>query len=253
MSLDLTGQVALVTGASRGIGRFLAMRLAACGAAVAISARSLDTPSSTGETLQGTADAIRAAGGHALAVPAQITDAAQAEALVRRTVEELGRVDILVNNAGVYPRGPMHAFPADEWRAMMDINVNALFYLCRYTLPVMMAQRSGKIINVSSNLASRYYPDRVAYSVSKAAVDRLTVNLAEEVREYGVEVNSWAPGLTATDLTQGRGEPVEAVEESFMWLLAQPRGLTGQVLRRTEFGQTWGPGPGADTPSSGRS
>lgn len=233
----------MVTGASRGIGRFLATTLASRGAAVVCSSRSLDSSGGEGGTLRETVDFIVQAGGAALAVPARITDPADAEALVKRTVDEYGRIDLLVNNAGIYPRGKLTETPPDVWLDIMEINVNALFYCTRFALPVMERQGSGRIINLSSSLASRYYADRIAYSVTKSVVDRFSQGLALEMKDRNVWVNAYIPGLTATAMTDWRGVPVEELGPSFLWLVSpETDGFTGQIVDRQDFGTEWGPG-----------
>ncbi len=240
--IDLTGKVAIVTGASRGIGRAIALGLARAGAAVAGTARRLDSSPGTGGTLAETVELIVAAGGTGLAVPADITDPAGAQALADRAKAELGRIDILVNNAGVYPRGAIADFPPDEWLSLIAVNVNAPFFMCRAVLPTMIAQGSGNILNVSSGAGQRSVKDRVGYSTSKAALDRFSMSLAEEVREAGIAVNAWTPGLVATDMNDQseRGSPPEAVVESAVWLAAQDTSFTGHLVARQEFGVSWG-------------
>ena len=241
---DLTGQVALVTGASRGIGRQLAFAMARHGASVVVTARNLDSSPGQGGTLRGTAAEIVAAGGAAFAIPATITDSADAARLVDETVERAGRLDVLVNNAGVFPYAPISEMSDDDWHDNVDVNINAVFYLTRATLPVMARQGGGRIYNVSSDLAIRFAVGRVAYSASKAALDTFSQALANEMRDQNVEVVSWTPGFVRTDMTEGRArESVESVEPSFLWMLAQPpMALTGLVLRKNEFGTTWGEG-----------
>jgi NAD(P)-dependent dehydrogenase (short-subunit alcohol dehydrogenase family) len=237
---DLTGQVAVVTGASRGIGRSLALAMAHRGAAIVGTARTLEGSAGQGGTLAGLVDEIVAMGGRATAMPAEITDPAGAEEVVGRAVAEYGRIDVLLNNAGTFPHVTIRDMTPEAWQDI--INVNAVFYLCHHTLPVMMAQRSGRIVNVTSYLGTYYHPTHVAYSATKAAVDRLSMNLAQEVAEYGIQVNAWAPGLTATDMTGGRGEDVQALEEPFLWLLTpEATSYTGNIARRDEFNKTWGP------------
>ena len=240
--VDLTGKVAIVTGASRGIGRAIALGLARAGAAVAGTARRLDSSPGIGGTLKQTIELIAAAGGTALAVPADITDPAGAQVLADRAKAELGRIDVLVNNAGVYPRGAVADFPPEEWLGLMAVNVNAPFFMCHAVLPTMIAQGGGNILNVSSGSARHYSTGRVGYSTSKAALERFSMSLAEEVSEHGIAVNAWTPGLVATDMNRQseRGAQPEAVAESAVWLAAQGASFTGHVVARQEFGVSWG-------------
>ena len=241
---DLNGKAVLITGASRGIGRHLAVAMARCGATVAVTARSLDASPGEGGTLRGTAEAVEAAGGEAIAIPAAITEPAQAASLVEEAAARAGRLDILVNNAGVYPDARIAEMSVEEWQATMDVNLNAPFHLTRAALPVMERQGGGRIVNVSSEMALRRRPGRVAYSATKAALDVFSLALAEEVRGQNIEVNVWTPGYVRTDMSGPRAtESVATVEPSFLWMLAQPpMALTGRILRKIEFGQTWGPG-----------
>lgn len=241
---DLTGQVALVTGGSRGIGRQLALAMARHGATVVVTARNLDSSPGSGGTLRGTAETIEAAGGAAFAIPATITDSADAARLVDETVERAGRLDVLLNNAGVYPEALIAGMSDEDWLDNMDVNMNAVFYMTRAALPVMAQQGGGRIYNVSSDLAIRYAVGRVAYSAAKAALDVFSQALALEVREQNIEVVSWTPGHVLTDMSWPRAkESVETVEPSFLWMLAQPpMALTGLILRKNDFGKTWGAG-----------
>ena len=240
--VDFTGKVAIVTGASRGIGRAIALGLARAGAAVVGTARQLDSSPGTGGTLAETVALITAAGGTGLAVPADITDPEGASALAGRAKAELGRIDVLVNNAGVFPRGEIADFAPEEWLAMIAVNVNAPFFMAHAVLPTMIEQGSGNILNVSSGAAQRTIKARVGYSTSKAALERFSMGLAEEVREHGIAVNAWTPGLVATDMNDQheRGASPEAVVESAVWLAAQDASFTGNVVAREEFGVSWG-------------
>ena len=243
--IDLTGKVAIVTGASRGIGRAISLELAARGAAVVGTARTLDASPGTGGTLKGTMADVEALGARALALTDDITTLEGAKAVVGQVLALTGRVDMLVNNAGIFPASRIVDYDPANWAELMAINVTAPFLMCQAVLPSMMAQRSGNILNMSSGASYLYRPERVAYSTSKAAIDRFSINLAEEVREYGIAVNAWMPGLTATDMTDytPRGVDPAEVKESAVWALAQDAAtFTGQVVLRTEFGTTWGPG-----------
>ncbi len=246
LSPDLTGKVALITGGSRGIGRHLAIAMARRGATVVVTARQLDSSPGQGGTLRGTVAAIEAEGGAPIALPATITTPEGAEALVAQTVERAGRIDLLVNNAAMYPHGLIADTGPSEWEYAVEVNLNAVFYLTRFTLPVMIEQGGGRIVNVSTDMVLRYRPGRIVYSATKAAVDHLSFGLADEVRDANIEVNVWTPGYVRTDMGgPGARDPVESVEESFMWMLAQPpMALTGRLLRKIEFGETWGPGVG---------
>jgi NAD(P)-dependent dehydrogenase (short-subunit alcohol dehydrogenase family) len=192
---DLSGQVALVTGGGRGIGRVIALSLAAAGAAVAVMARSADE-------LRDTAAGIEAAGGRALAVAADVTDRRAVERAVQTVEQEFGRVDLLVNNAGIGgPIGPLWEVDPDEWWSTMDINLRGVLLCTRAVLPGMVARRYGRIINVASQAGAHRWPLVSAYATSKAAVIKFTENLAAEARREGVAVFAIHPGTVITGPT----------------------------------------------------
>jgi len=188
----LKEKVAIVTGGGRGIGRAIAIALSGEGCAVVAAGR---TPHETEET----AGLIRGRSGAALAVTADVSQAADVEALVARTVESLGHIDILVNNAGIQGTiGPLVENDPVLWIQAIHVNLVGTFLCSRAVLPGMMKQRSGKIINLSGGGATAPRPHFSAYAASKAAVVRLTECLAEEVREYNIQVNAIAPGAVNT-------------------------------------------------------
>lgn len=189
----MTGQVAIVTGAGRGIGRAIARALAREGAAVALVAR-------TRADLAAVAAEIRDAGGTALAVPADVTQDTAVEALVEQTAGELGRLDVLVTAAGVAAFGPVAAAKPGDWDPMIAVNLRAVMVCCRAALGPMLRQRRGTILNVASIAATRVIPGGAAYSATKAGVLAWSRVLAEEVRGEGVRVGVLLPGATDTPL-----------------------------------------------------
>jgi NAD(P)-dependent dehydrogenase (short-subunit alcohol dehydrogenase family) len=193
---DLTGQVGLVTGGGRGIGRAIAEALAAAGASVAVTARTAD------QVIE-TAALIRQAGGRALALTADVTDRQDVERAVTTIEHRLGPVDILVNNAGITgPIGPLWEVDPDEWLRTMDINVHGIFICSRAVLPSMVARRRGRIINVASHAGVHRWPQVSAYAISKSAVIKLTENLAVETKRLGVAVFVIHPGTVTVGLTE---------------------------------------------------
>ncbi len=206
-------QVAIVTGAGRGLGRAIALCLAEAGADVALAARTV-------EQLEDTAAEVRKLGRKALAVPTDVTQAAQVDALVQRTLDEFGHIDILVNNAGIAPVRPLvpmlgyqpHPIPGawdfsrptseDEFDLVMDTNVRSVFLACRAVGPQLMKQAKGKVITVSSMGGLRGWDYHTLYTASKAAVINFSRSLAREWARYNINVNVIAPGRFPTEATR---------------------------------------------------
>jgi NAD(P)-dependent dehydrogenase (short-subunit alcohol dehydrogenase family) len=194
--IDLGGQVALVTGGGRGIGRATALALSNAGAAVAVTSRSEDQ-------LRDTARLVEGAGGRVLARAADVTDRAAVEALVARAEQTLGPLTLLVNNAGLIgDYGPTWEADPEQWSRVIEVNVVGPFLCARAVLPGMVARRRGRIVNLSSGAGMGRFPHGSAYAVSKAAVTRFSENLAGEVEEYGVRVFAVSPGTVRTAMTQ---------------------------------------------------
>lgn len=193
----LTGQVALVSGAGRGIGRDIAVGLAREGMYVGLLGR---TRSSLEETLR----ACAAAGARAVAVPADVTRPDQVRGAVETVERDLGPVDLLVANAGLRDRSAARPWEADadDWWRVVETNLRGAYLLGRAVLPGMVARGSGRVLHVGSGMGQRPYPDWSAYSVSKAALSRLTDTLAVALRDTGVTVLEVSPGLVRTDMTE---------------------------------------------------
>jgi 3-oxoacyl-[acyl-carrier protein] reductase len=242
--LDFTGKVAIVTGASRGIGRVIALGLAKRGATVVGTARKLEESPGKGGTLRETFDMLAAAGGKGLAIAGSITEPEPAQAVIDQVVSEYGRIDMLVNNAGYHPGVSITAMGNEDWFNMIAVNITAVFLMTRGVVPIMKKQGSGNILGVSSGAGiARPRPDNTGYAATKGAMDRMFHNLAAELKDDGIAVNTWQPGILATDMNDGRqpGDPVEIVEPSAMWLLAQTaESFTDNNVRRQDFGELWG-------------
>ena len=189
---SLEGKVAVITGASRGIGRAIALRLAGAGAKVVVSSRKL-------ESVQAVADEIKSADGEALAVQAHVGRPDDVTALVAQTVETFGRVDVAVNNAATNPHfGPVLTADEGQWAKILDTNLTGVFRLCKAVAPQMEKQGGGKIINLASVAGLRPSPGMGVYSVSKAGVIMLTQVLATELGHTNIQVNAIAPGVIKT-------------------------------------------------------
>ncbi len=191
--MKLAGQVALVTGAGRGIGRAIAATLAREGAAVALAARSA-------AELEAVAREIQQAGGRALAMPTDVRHESAVEALARRVLGEWQRVDVLVNAAGVATFAPVTDSKLDDWDQMLAVNLRGAVLCCRAVLPAMTARRRGTIINVGSVVTSRSLTGSAAYTASKYGLLGFSRVLAEEMRPHGVRVGVLSAGATDTPL-----------------------------------------------------
>ena len=195
-NFDLTGKVALITGASRGIGEAIAGAYATAGARVVLASRKQ-------EAVDAAAERIRAAGGEALAVAAHTGEPAAVAALVARAVEHFGGLDILVNNAATNPHfGPFLTADESHWDKILDVNVKGYFRMAKACVPAMRARGGGKIINVASVAGLEPQPMMGVYCVSKAAVLMMTQVLAAEVAADNIQVNAIAPGFVKTKFSQ---------------------------------------------------
>jgi NADP-dependent 3-hydroxy acid dehydrogenase YdfG len=214
MSTSLNGTTALITGASGGIGAATALSLAAQGAQVALVARRKDR-------LDDIAERIRAAGGTALAIEADITDQAQAGAAVEQTVQTFGGLNTLVNNAGIMLLGPVESAPVEEWDRMLAINVQGLLYATHAALPHLLATAAGErasadIVNVSSLAGRVPIAGSAVYSLTKTGINAFSEALRQEVGGRHVRVSLVEPGPVATELfTHIRPEILEAGKEAF--------------------------------------
>jgi 3-oxoacyl-[acyl-carrier protein] reductase len=230
----LTGQVAVVTGAARGIGEAIAHRLARMGAAVVLTARD-------GARLARVKEDIEQHGGTACVVPCDLTDESAVAAFGQRVGKEHGRCDILVNNAGIgVLRKPLIDLPVEEWDQMMDTNLRAPYLLIRAFGPMMIAARSGHIINISSLAGKNILPEGAAYSASKWGLNGLTYYVSEELRQYNVRVSVIAPGSVNTQFGSGGStkdrtkmvQPEDVAQVVAMLVTQAPTSFVSEVLLR---------------------
>ena len=199
MPANLEGKTAIVTGASRGLGKAMALELARAGAQVAIAARTVDSKDSRlPGSIHETVEQIAGQGGEALAIRCDVTNDQDVENLVAEVHERFGRVDILINNAGVTTPEPIAKLTAKKWDLVMSVNLRGTFICCKAVIPRMLEQKSGHIINLSSVLAQRIKYS-VVYGTTKAAIDRFTLGLAEELKKHNVAVNALRPDFTVTE------------------------------------------------------
>jgi 3-hydroxybutyrate dehydrogenase len=186
--MKLDGKVAVITGGGHGIGRGIGLRFAAAGASVVVSGTSQ-------AALEQTARDIQGRGGRAIAVLADVADEAAVERLIARTLGEFGRIDILVNNAGIAgPTAPIIEVTREDWDRTITINLTGAFLCAKHALPHMIAQQSGRIINITSIAGLQAYALRSPYCASKWAMIGLTQTLAEEAGRYNITANAIAPG-----------------------------------------------------------
>lgn len=257
--MTLRDKVAIVTGGSRGIGRAISLGLAAQGTKVVVASRTeVDTSAGmefatyAAGTIHDTAQMIQAQGGTALGLKCDVTQVEDIRHLVAATLERFGGIDILVNNAGMDCESPVVDLDLDLLDRCLAVNVRAPLLLCKCVLPAMLAKRAGAIFCITSGAARGYRPGRVAYSMSKAALERMFLSLAEEVRPYNIAVNVLSPGRVDTWMNR-RGDwpgtahiPMvqpETIIPAAVWLAQQTAtSFTGQVVERADFGVTWGPG-----------
>jgi NAD(P)-dependent dehydrogenase (short-subunit alcohol dehydrogenase family) len=207
MGDELRGKVALVTGATSGIGRATALRFAEEGARVVLVGRAR-------KALAEAAAECGAAGGEAFAVVADVTTKAGAERAVRETIDDFDALDILVNAAGVISNGTVEDTTLEAWDEMLNVNLRAVFHLMQLAAPHLIARR-GNVVNVSSVTGLRAFPGVLAYCVSKAGVDQLTRCAALELAPKGVRVNAVNPGVVVTDIHK-RGGMSEEKYEAFL-------------------------------------
>jgi len=219
VSRKLAGRIAVVTGASKGLGKAIAMALAADGARVALVSRN-------GALLHAVAVEITAEGGEAAAFAADITSEDQVRALEPAVVSKFGKVNILVNNAGINIRRPVKEFTLEEWRRVMDTNVTAAFLMCRSFVPHMIGTGYGRIVNMTSTMSHVSLPHRAAYSASKAALLGMTKAMALELAPERITCNGISPGPFATEMNRAL---LDSPEASAQFLGSTPLGRWGRV------------------------
>jgi len=230
---SLDAQVAVITGAGRGIGAAIAATLARLGATVVICGR-------TRGPLASTADAISQTGGRAEARECDVTDLHSVEALAGHVDQTLGRLDILVNNAGVGGfGGPLHQLAPDSWEQVLNTNLRGVYYCIRAFAPMMIRARAGHIINISSLAGKNALPNGAAYAASKWGLNGLSYSVAEELRVHNIRVSVVCPGSVDTELTPHAGKdkarmlrPEDVAHTVAMLVTQAPQSFVSEILLR---------------------
>lgn len=240
----LPGQVAIVTGASRGIGRSIALGLARAGCNVVVAAKSTESTERLPGSIFTVAAEVEALGATALPVQVDVREAEQIENMATRALAHFGRIDILINNAGALHWAGILDTPAKRFDLVMDVNARAAFLCCRAVLPAMIRQGGGHIINMSPPLDLAILPGRIAYGISKLGMSLLTLGLAEEVRRHNVAVNSLWPVTiieSQASINHQLGTPSlwrkpDILVDCVLRLVRkEPSELTGQTLLDEDF------------------
>ena len=225
ISMDLAGKTAIVTGGSVGIGAAIAIKLAECGAKVAINYRKHQ------EEAEAVIAAIEKAGGKGFLVQADTSVFADAEKMVQAVVAKYGKIDILVNNAGINWDGVIWKMTEEQWDSVININLKGYFNYVRAVSPFMRDKKSGKIINITSINGLRGKFGQVNYSASKAGIIGMTKALAKELGKYNVNVNAIAPGLIETEMMKNADESVrtQALADIIIGRIGDPEDIANAV------------------------
>ena len=229
----LAGQVAVITGAGRGIGAAIARKLAELGAVAVLCGRSRST-------LESTAQFIEKAGGQAEIARCDVTDLASVEAVAGRVERTYARVDVLVNNAGIGAfGGPLHTLAPDSWDRVLNTNLRGVYYCIRSFAPMMIRARSGHILNISSIAGKNALPNGAAYAASKWGLNGLSYSVAEELRAHNIRVAVICPGSTDTELSPHTGkdpgkmlQPEDVAQVVEMLVTQSPRSFASEVILR---------------------
>ncbi len=230
---ELQGQVAIITGAGRGIGAAIALRLAGLGSTAVLCGRSR-------KPLDATAGNIVNAGGRAMVLECDVTNLRSVEHAVEEVEATLRRVDVLVNNAGIGRfAGPLHQLAPESWDSILNTNLRGVYYCIRGFAPMMMRARSGHIINISSLAGKNALPNGAAYAASKWGLNGLTYSVAEELRPYSIRVSVICPGSVDTDLSPHEGKsaekmlkPADVAHVVAMMVTQSPQSFVSEVLLR---------------------
>ena len=229
----LNGQVAIITGAGRGIGAAIARSVAELGAIAVLCGRALAALDSVSKT-------ITQAGGKAEVIPCDVTRLESVKAMAQHVESSFGRADVLVNNAGIGgPAGPLHQLPPDAWEQILNTNLRGAYYTIRALAPLMIRARSGHIINISSISGKNALPNGAAYAASKWGLNGLSYSVAEELRSYNIRVSVICPGSTNTEFSPHGGkdpekmlQPEDIAHAVTMLVTQSPRSFVSEMILR---------------------
>ncbi len=219
----LQDKVAIVTGGSRGIGRAIAIELATQGAIAVVNY------ASSSAAAEAVVTEIIAAGGQAIAIQADVSKIDQVDALVNAVIDKFSRVDILVNNAGITRDTLLMRLKPEDWQAVIDLNLTGVFLCTRAVSKIMLKQRSGRIINITSVAGQIGNPGQSNYSAAKAGVIGFTKSVAKELASRGITVNAVAPGFIATDMTSNLNKTEDILKYIPLGRFGQPEEVAGMV------------------------
>lgn len=219
----LQDKVAIVTGASRGIGRAIAIELATQGAIAIVNY------TSSSAAAEAVVTEITDAGGEAIAIQADVSKIEQVDALVNTVIEKFSRVDILVNNAGITRDTLLLRLKPEDWQAVIDLNLTGVFFCTRTVSKIMLKQRSGRIINITSVAGQIGNPGQSNYSAAKAGVIGFTKSVAKELASRGITVNAVAPGFITTDMTSNLNNSEDILKYIPLGRFGQPEEVAGMV------------------------
>jgi 3-oxoacyl-[acyl-carrier protein] reductase len=219
----LEGQVAIVTGASRGIGKAIAIALASEGAKVIVNY------ASSVSAAEAVVQEITSNSGEAIALHADVSQEVQVDSLIKSAIDKWGRIDILVNNAGITRDTLLLRMKLEDWKAVIDLNLTGVFLATRAVSKIMLKQKSGRIINIASVAGQMGNPGQGNYSAAKAGVIGFTKTVAKELASRGITVNAVAPGFIATDMTANLGNTDEILKFIPLGRYGQPEEIAGMV------------------------
>jgi 3-oxoacyl-[acyl-carrier protein] reductase len=220
---NLRGQVAIITGASRGIGRAIALELSKQGAKIVVNY------AASSAAADAVVDTITQAGGDAISFQADVSKVEEVDTLVNAVMEKFSRVDILVNNAGITRDTLLLRMKPEDWQAVIDLNLTGVFLCTKAASKIMLKQRSGRIINITSVAGLMGNPGQANYSAAKAGVIGFTKAVAKELASRGITVNAVAPGFIATDMTSNLSNTEEIVKFIPLGRYGQPEEIAGMV------------------------